>query len=277
MNVQTIRKMKKIWCLIKENYKIIIALTTVFITMVYALLKLIIYVFWSGYFRELDIDKSLMNLNFDGYVLNSIYFAIVFAVIIFMMIIVYIENDNIIYYIKEKDMRLVGKCKMVIKIFLKNFIRTFCWLFMSNIPLAITICVLTHEEIKNFWAFSILLFFLESMELISIRLNADDSSKGNKSLEDKISNLIFMTVVLSSAFIAVVYMLGSKAVTNKNNIQLVNGTDYAITYCDGNSFVLHKVDVKDKRIIIYRSQQKIIDAKNCEYSVVGVEEVVVDD
>lgn len=269
--------MKIIWNILKENYKIIIALSTVFITMVYALLKFIIYVFWSGYFRELNIDKSLMNLNFDGYVLNSIFFSIVFAVIIFMMKSLYDVNDNIISYIKDREMRFVEKCKLVIKVCLKNFIRSLCWLFISNIPLAITICVMMHKEIKYFWAFSIILLLIESMELISIRLNADGSSKNNKSLEDKISNCIFMTVFLSSVFIAVMYMLGSKSVTNKKDIQLIKGTDYAITYSDGNSFVLHKVEVEDKKVIIYRNQQKIIDAGNCEYSVIGVEEVVVDD
>lgn len=217
-----------------------------------------------------------MNLNFDGYILNSIYFAIVFAVIIFMMINVYHENKSIIACTKLKDINFIQKSIMVIKIALKNFLRSIIWLSIANIPLAITVCVIQHEEVQQFPKYLLLFYIIEIIEMMSIRLNADDSLN-EKNLANKISEIIFFTIILSSILIALVYFWGSRTVTNKNSIQLINGKEYAITYSDGDTLVLHKVDVIGKQIIIHRNQQKILNNNNYEYLVFYVDDIVIKD
>lgn len=45
--------MKKLWKIIKENITVVLAMTTAFLSVVYAGIRLMIYVYWMGYFKEL--------------------------------------------------------------------------------------------------------------------------------------------------------------------------------------------------------------------------------
>ena len=48
--------LKVIWEKLKKNYGFLIAIATMFVTIVYATIKFIIYTYWSGYFKRLN-DK----------------------------------------------------------------------------------------------------------------------------------------------------------------------------------------------------------------------------
>ena len=54
--------MKKLWKIIKENITVVLAMTTAFLSVVYAGIRLMIYVYWMGYFKELNIDANVMNI-----------------------------------------------------------------------------------------------------------------------------------------------------------------------------------------------------------------------
>lgn len=58
--------MKKLWKIIKENITVVLAMTTAFLSVVYAGIRLMIYVYWMGYFKELNIDANVMNINYEG-------------------------------------------------------------------------------------------------------------------------------------------------------------------------------------------------------------------
>ena len=55
--------MKKLWKIIKENITVVLAMTTAFLSVVYAGIRLMIYVYWMGYFKELNIDANVMNIS----------------------------------------------------------------------------------------------------------------------------------------------------------------------------------------------------------------------
>ena len=62
----------KLWNILKENFTVILGIITVITTCTYSFLKLLIYVYWSGYFHELNIDTSFMKLSYDGFVFQVI-------------------------------------------------------------------------------------------------------------------------------------------------------------------------------------------------------------
>ena len=47
-----------------------------------------IYVYWSGYFHELNIDTSFMKLSYDGFVFQVIFIATMLCAVIFLMYLV---------------------------------------------------------------------------------------------------------------------------------------------------------------------------------------------
>ena len=62
--------MKKLWKIIKENITVVLAMTTAFLSVVYAGIRLMIYVYWMGYFKELNIqidasDNEVKNAYFN--------------------------------------------------------------------------------------------------------------------------------------------------------------------------------------------------------------------
>ena len=59
--------MKKLWKIIKENITVVLAMTTAFLSVVYAGIRLMIYVYWMGYFKELNIDlNSFLKFPCEG-------------------------------------------------------------------------------------------------------------------------------------------------------------------------------------------------------------------
>ena len=67
--------MKKLWKIIKENITVVLAMTTAFLSVVYAGIRLMIYVYWMGYFKELNIDANVMNINYEGNLFQVIFLA----------------------------------------------------------------------------------------------------------------------------------------------------------------------------------------------------------
>lgn len=77
--------LKKGWDFIKENVVAIITVITTIFTIVYAVLRLCIYVYWNGYFTRLNIDRSVMNLNFDKSIFWVVFVSIVLFVVLFFV------------------------------------------------------------------------------------------------------------------------------------------------------------------------------------------------
>lgn len=50
-----------------------------------------------------------------------------------------------------------------------------------------------------------------------------------------------------------------------------------ISYCDGERYVLHKVEYNAEEIVIHKNEQKIVDIVDCEVSIRQVKTVEVID
>ena len=88
--------------------------------------------------------------------------------------------------------------------------------------------------------------------------------------------ILYISVFLSF-ILAIAYCIGSQSVKAETKLRLVENEKYVITYSDGEHYVLHRVKIEENKAVIYRNEQKIISIEDCEYFVVPVEEILVND
>ncbi len=271
--------LKKVWEIIKENFMVIIAVFTSIFTIIYAALKLAIYVYWSGYFYELNIDSSFMKLNYDGFIYQVIFITLIMVIILYLMGMV---NDLLTTNRKsiwKKEAKLIKKVKMFIKIVTLDFVVCVLFLSVANGPLIITLCVWRKVDlsIANVFIMLCFLFIIEILMLIIQRIDVVDKNKSKRSLEKRIEVVLLSALFLVSFSLAGAYYYGSVAIENKNKISLVDNGNYAITYSDGSKYILHKVQMNGNVLIIYRNEQMVINNEKCTYTVKDVEKIIISD
>lgn len=79
--------------------------------------------------------------------------------------------------------------------------------------------------------------------------------KKEEKLEQKIGGMIFKTLIWMSLFLAFTFFTGYQAIEAQTTIRLVENENYGITYSDREIYVLHKVELKDTELIIYRESE----------------------
>lgn len=271
--------LKKGWDFIKENVAAIVTVVTAILTVVYAIMRLCIYVYWNGYFTRLNIDRSVMNINFDKSIFFVVFVSIVLFVVLFFVAWAYETVTDI--FKKEKERQLKGFKWMVskLKAFIKALFLSFIILSIINLPLIMLLAPLMKINISII-EMCVMFLFLYAMEMfllvLEITTGKRDKKKEKASERDvafKIIGMLAMVLVIISAL----FYGGTQAIDKKTNIQLVENEEYMISYCDGEYYVLHKVRYEDRKITIYKNEQKIIGVEDCEYSIKKVEKVIVED
>lgn len=261
--------LKRVCEFIKENIAAIITVATAILTVVYAVLRLCIYVYWRGYFARLDIDVSRMNINFD----KSIFAVILIAVILFVVFLFMTWVYEIIKDIKNK-VKLLDK----IKAFGKGMFFSWGILFVINVPLIIFLLSVVGTSITfiNMLSLFILLYVIEMLIIVMMMVTLKQSKNKEKITEDEIAIKVMSILVVMLIILASIFYVGGHTIDNRKSVQLVENEEYMISYCDGEHFVLHKVKFEKDEITIYRNEQKIVGIENCEYSIKRVKKVVVE-
>ena len=77
--------LKTMWEKLKKNYAVLIAIATTFVTIVYAAIKFIIYTYWSGYFKRLNIDNNFIKLDYDGVIYQAVFVFIMLLAVLYVM------------------------------------------------------------------------------------------------------------------------------------------------------------------------------------------------
>lgn len=279
-----VRVMKdKIWALFKENFTVLIGVSTAVITVIYSLLKFVIYIYWSGYFSQLNIDNTFLNINFDGFIFQVIFFVIIGAVIVYVMTMV----DATANQIKEKHKSLKVKWfKRIGSFIISNlcfYLISGILLSLANIPLLIVIFVMLHTDISVLYI-SVglcLAYIYEMLFYVLYNIENKKCSDVKKSAKDTWENRIGMAMLkgllLLSLWLAIIYYAGSQAYVTGNTVRLVEDEQYAITYSDGEIYILHKVKLENEKAVIYRNEQRIISTEDCNSTVRKVEEIVICD
>ena len=267
--------LKKIWDFIKDNIAVIISLLAATLAVIYAVLRFFVYIFWKGYFTRLNIDSSLMNLNFD----NSIFFVILSSIILFIVLLfmawVYCVLIDIGKKISEIQIKGFQKVYFYLKNGSKGFFLSFVILFLANISVVIFLISLseTSVSVSSFYGIFFLLYLIEMLLIFTHIVSRKRNDKKNTKIENVITVKVYEFLVFSSIIMAIVFYSGSRRIERCQHFQLVQNQEYVITYNDGTHYVLHKIDYNNEEIVIYKNEQKIIDINNCEISVKRISNV----
>lgn len=270
---------KKVWGFIKENVAAIITVVTAILTVVYAVLRLCIYVYWKGYFTRLNIDVSTMNLNFDKSIFAVIFVSIILFIVIFFMVWVFDIIEDIKKKAKEKQIKGIRKLFSSVKDFGKGLFLSLIILSIINVPLIMMLVSVggINLAIINMIYLFVLLYIMEMLFIFSQMMTTKRYKKKEKITERDIAIKIIEILAFVLLILAVLFYGGSQAIDKKTDVQLVENEEYMISYCDGEHYVLHKVEYEEGVITIYRNEQKIVGFEECEYSIRKVEKVTVKD
>lgn len=271
--------LKKGWSFIKENVVTIITVITALLTFLYAFLKLCIYVYWNGYFTKLNIDMSAMNINFDKSVFAVVFVAIILFVVLFFMSWVNEIITEIMKKKKEFQLRGIKKIISTFKAYGKILFLSIVILSIINVPLVLLITPVIQIKVTTIEMISLLIVFY-IMEMIFIFLQFKPRKK-DKEKEKNLARDISLKIIEIFAMILIIFTLlfngGAEAIDKKTSVQLVENDKYMISYCDGEHYVLHKVEYGGEQIVIYRNEQKIVGMEDCEISIKQVKEIDIRD
>lgn len=272
--------LKKLWDFVKENVAAIVTVTTATLTVVYAALRLCLYVYWRGYFIRLNIDASIMDLNFDKSIFAVVFVSITLLVVLFFMAWTFEIIENIKN--KESEQQLKGARKMLYKIksFIKGLFLSLIILSMINVPLELMLAALVpgaNVTLDNMVFLFILLYAMEMLFVITQVLSHSKHKKSDKLTEREIAIIIVEVLAFVLVILAMLFYGGSYAIDSKTSVQLVENEEYVISYSDGERYVLHKVKCNGEEITIYRNEQKIVSVEDYEYSIKKVKKVLVED
>ena len=271
--------LKKGWPFIKENVVTIITVITALLTFVYAALRLCIYVYWNGYFRRLHIDISVININFDKSVFSVVFVSIILFVILFFVTwvdeivtdIINIERENQLKGIKK----LISQMKACGKILSSSIII----LSIINLPLILLLTPVTKIKVTiiEMFAFLFVLYVMEMLFVFLQLITRKNDKNKEKITERDIAFKIIGILAMMLIILAVLFYGGAAEIDKKTSVQLVENEKYMISYCDGEHYVLHKVEYIGDQILIYRNEQKIVDIENYEVRIKQIKEIDIRD
>lgn len=267
--------LKKVWKFTKENVAAIITVATAILTVVYAVLRLCMFVYWKGYFTRLNIDGNLMNLNFDKSIFAVIFVSVILFIVIFFMVWVFEIINDIKQKEKEKSLKGIKKFLNWIIAFGKGLGLSFVILSIVNIPLLMLLISVTGIDItmSNKMFLFVLLYIAEMLFIFTQKTTIEQHETKEKTAEKDIVIKVIGILAFVLITLAALFYEGNQAIDKKTSVQLVENEEYMISYCDGGCYVLHKVDYVDGKIIVYRNEQKVISTENCEVSIKQINEI----
>lgn len=276
--------LKKVWDYVKDNLGTIIAIGTVALTIIYAILKLVIYVYWKGYFDELNIDHSYMNLNYDNTIFSVVSVGVIFLAIYYLMCLVNKLCSWVYIKLWDRSAKRLIKMLKFSAIGIINFILANIYLFIGNLPLTIVLYISSQVELSltNLCIGILQWNILEILLLIVHEWNKRDKNeenedKNNGKIDTRIGSYLLLVVVCACFGLTSIYYLGSEAIENEKKLKLVRNREYVVTYSDGEQYILHRVQIENEMATIYRNEQLVIDNKDCECLVMKIENIQITD
>lgn len=145
--------LKKVWEKLQKHYAAVITIVTSSVTIVYAIIKLIIYTYWSGYFENLNINNLFIKLDYEGVIYQAFFIFIMLLAVFYLMYI--LES---IYVVKWNEFKQKEKNKILRFIYmtLRNLFYTVLTLFIANYPWVIFLCAWGNLELNIISIFTII-------------------------------------------------------------------------------------------------------------------------
>ena len=133
--------MKILWNFIKDNLTVLLGICTAILAVVYAIFKLLINAYYSGYFKVLNIDLSYLKINYDDIVYQVVFVATFLIGIIYLMMCVDSMWEKKYSDLQKGKLSFLRKIKKGTKEAVICLVMAICLLSVLNIPLALVLCV----------------------------------------------------------------------------------------------------------------------------------------
>ena len=219
----------------RQSYKYSLKDLATFISIAFAILCFIIFIYWKGYADNLGINTNLMNISYK----ENVY----------MIILTFISSVIIFYpsfLISKQFSNKVDKMEILIAciIFILNFLCSI-YLFSPNLNL------------KKLLSLFVIYFIL--IIIVAVLISTKPALNNCPSILLKLSIILFLIFGLSS-----IYDLGKDSIKNQFTYSVTKNNEYAVVYTTQDKYILNSVKIKDDKLIFTNKTQIIVDCNNVE-------------
>lgn len=229
-----------------QNHKYSLKEFVTFMSIAFALLCFLIFIYWKGYADNLEINTNSMNISYK----ENVY----------MLILTFISSVIIFtpsFLIAKQSLKKMGKTKLLVAciIFIVNL---FCLMFFFSIKITM----------NNIFVLFIRYIILT---IIGVFLISTRPSINNCSPEIRIL-IIFL---FSIATLLLIYDTGKDSIKYQATYSVTENNKYVVVYTTQDKYILNSVLIKDNKLIFTNKTQMIVDCNNVKLTKKKFQEVEV--
>lgn len=216
-----------------QNYTYLLKIFATFMSISFAILSFIIFIYWKGYADNLGINTNLMNIPYK----ENVY---VLILIFISLVIIFTPSLLISKQISNK----VDKTEILIVciIFILNL---FCSIYFFS----------TNINLSNLFLLFIVNILLTA---IGVFLNLTKPSINNCS--PKIQILFILPFLIYTLLLT--YDTGKDSIKYQATYSFTKNNKYVVVYTNNDKYILNSVLIKDNKLIFTNKTQIVVDCNN---------------
>lgn len=216
-----------------QNYTYLLKIFATFMSISFAILSFLIFIYWKGYADNLGINTNLMNIPYK----ENVY---VLILIFISLVIIFTPSLLISKQISNK----VDKTEILIVciIFILNL---FCSIYFFS----------TNINLSNLFLLFIVNILLTA---IGVFLNLTKPSINNCS--PKIQILFILPFLIYTLLLT--YDTGKDSIKYQATYSFTKNNKYVVVYTNNDKYILNSVLIKDNKLIFTNKTQIVVDCNN---------------
>lgn len=216
-----------------QKYTYLLKIFATFMSISFAILSFLIFIYWKGYADNLGINTNLMNIPYK----ENVY---VLILIFISLVIIFTPSFLISKQISNK----VDKTEILIVciIFILNL---FCSIYFFS----------TNINLSNLFLLFIVNILLTA---IGVFLNLTKPSINNCS--PKIQILFILPFLIYTLLLT--YDTGKDSIKYQATYSFTKNNKYVVVYTNNDKYILNSVLIKDNKLIFTNKTQIVVDCNN---------------
>lgn len=216
-----------------QKYTYLLKIFATFMSISFAILSFLIFIYWKGYADNLGINTNLMNIPYK----ENVY---VLILIFISLVIIFTPSFLISKQISNK----VDKAEILIVciIFILNL---FCSIYFFS----------TNINLSNLFLLFIVNILLTA---IGVFLNLTKPSINNCS--PKIQILFILPFLIYTLLLT--YDTGKDSIKYQATYSFTKNNKYVVVYTNNDKYILNSVLIKDNKLIFTNKTQIVVDCNN---------------
>lgn len=237
--------MDRLFKTIKENYQMVITIGTAILTILYGFICCCTYIYNKGYFAAINMDPSLMKVNYIEYIYYLIFTLFYFIFFYFTACWYYstFSNNNNNNFLNK----LIGS-------FFILFITSLIFIYSFD-------CLIHHKlELKRLVSYSAFIYI--SIEFILLFIIYTNRKKPFKM--QTLEYLLIAIILVFPCITSTVYDQGYNSFKAKPLYTATIKNDYVVMYCNGDHYILCPYELNNDILTIDTSTHKVVNVENTD-------------